>query len=127
MENKSLISRHLKTLLVNYLAQQSVLREIEDAFEGAGVPFVTDPNASGGQRRQMVAGYYNGLNWEASADVRRFLNALQPILLEADRMHKVVMEFRYPAWATNTVDEKPEHPLASLLDELKRCGYEWNG
>ena len=127
MENKSLLSRRLKTLLVNYLAQQSVLREIEDAFEGAGVPFVTDPNASGGQRRQMVAGYYNGLNWEDSADVRRFLNALQPILLEADRMHKVVMESRYPAWATNTVDEKPEHPLASLLDELKRCGYEWNG
>jgi hypothetical protein len=127
MNNKGPISRRLKTLLANYLAQQSVLREIEDAFEGAGVPYVTDSNASGGQRRQMVAGYYNGLNWEDPADVRRFLDALQPILLEADRMHKVVVESRYPAWTTNTADEKPEHPLTSLLDELKRCGYEWNG
>lgn len=127
MESKGLISRRLKSLLANYLAQESVLREIEDAFEGAGVPFVTDPNASGGQRRQKVAGYYNGLNWENPADVRQFLNALQPILLEADRMHKVITESRYPAWTTNTADEKPKHPLALLLEKLKRCGYEWSG
>lgn len=127
MKNNSPISRRLKTLLANYLAQHSVLREIEDAFEGAGVPYLTDLNASGGQRRQMIAGYYNGLNWEDPADVRRFLDALQPILIEADRMHKVIVESRYPAWTTNTTDEKLEHPLASLFEELKRCGYEWNG
>lgn len=71
-----MISRRIKTLLASYLAERFVLREIEDAFEGAGVPFVADPNASGGQRRQMVAGYYNGLSWEDPADVRRFLDAL---------------------------------------------------
>jgi hypothetical protein len=32
------ISRRLKTLLANYLAQRFVLREIEDAFDG---PFDT--------------------------------------------------------------------------------------
>lgn len=127
MKDKSPISRRLKTLLANYLAQQSVLREIEDAFEGASVPYVTDPNASGGQRRQMVAGYYNGLNWEDPVDVRRFLDALQPILREADRVHKLEVESRSRPWMTNAADQKPEHPLASLLDELRRCGYEWNG
>ena len=56
MENKGPISRRLKTLLANYLAKQSILREIEDAFEGANVPHVSDPAAIGGQRRQMVGG-----------------------------------------------------------------------
>jgi hypothetical protein len=127
MKNQGPISRCLQTLLANYLAQQSILREIEEAFEGAGVPYVTDPEASGGQRRQMVAGYYNGLNWEEPADVRRFLNVLRPILLEADRKHRAVVEARYPHWTTDADDEKPVHPMASLLDELKHCGYEWNG
>lgn len=127
MESKGLISRRVKTLLASYLAERSVLRKIEDAFEGAGVPFVADSNASGGQRRQMVAGYYNGLSWEDPADVRRFLDALQPILLEADREHKVAERLRHPPWKTSVADEKSEHPLASLFEELKRCGYEWNG
>jgi len=125
--DKGPISRRLKTLLANHLAQSSVLREIEDAFESAGVPYVNDLNVSGGQRRQLVAGYYNGLNWEDLADVRRFLDALRPILLEADRAHKVAVDARFPAWTTNTAKEKLVHPLASLLDELRRCGYEWNG
>ena len=127
MENKGPISRRLKTLLANYLAQQSVLREIEDAFEGAGVPYVADPNASGGQRRQMVAGFYNGLDWEAPGDIRKFLDALRPFLAEADRMHKALLDSRYPAWSTNKDEEQPEHPLASLHEELRHCGYEWTG
>lgn len=49
MENKGPISRRLKTLLANHLAQHSILRGIEDAFEGANVPHVTGPAASGGQ------------------------------------------------------------------------------
>lgn len=75
----------------------------------------------------MLAGYYNGLDWGTAGDIRKFLNAPQPILAETDRMHKLVLDSRFPAWSTNTNDEKPEHPLATLIEELKRCGYDWTG
>ncbi len=91
------------------------------------MPFVAAQVGSGGQRKLLVAGYCNGMNWEDPSDVRLFMNALQTILIEADRMHNVMLDATYPAWTTNTANEAPKHPLSSLFDELNRCGYKWDG
>lgn len=124
-EDKSPISRRLKTMLANHFAAEWTLRTIEDAFEGADVPFVEDPEPAGGQRRAKLAGYLNGLDWAAPGDVRKFLNALAAVLKETDRSHEAVLSYRRPAWSDPLSGPEPEYPLARLLEELRRCGWEW--
>lgn len=80
-----LISKRIRSLLSDYLAQGSVLREIERSFDGEDIPFVEPKDNAGGQRRTMVQGYYNGLDFGDAADVRRFLNVLAEFLQGIER------------------------------------------
>ncbi len=120
-----LISRRVRTVFADYVTASSTLREIEDAFEGARVPFKPDGvTPSGSQRRTMAAGYFNGLDFSAPADVRLFLDALSTLAREADRMHKVTCDHHSVPWMKSS-EPPPEHPMAKLLGELRRCGWEW--
>jgi hypothetical protein len=72
-----LISKRLRNLLKDHLASNSTLREIENEFEAAEIPFVeAQPQNMAGQRRTLVQGYYNGLDFADPGDARKFLNVL---------------------------------------------------
>lgn len=72
----------------------------------------------------MVAAYYNSLDWSDPGDARKFLTALAGFLREADRRHKLDTDASSLPWRKPS-SPPPEYPLAVLLDELRRCGWEW--
>ena len=128
MENKGPISRRLKSLVEDHLTARSTVRAIEEYFEGPGIQPQPAPQGTNlGLRRHTVQNYYRGLNWEAPGDIRKFLEALRHILLDADSSYKMEMDARYPPWSNNSAADKPPHPLAKMLEEIRRCGYEWTG
>ncbi|WP_298212347.1 abortive infection family protein [Ferrimicrobium sp.] len=77
-----------------------VVREIHGYFKDEGFkPGEDDPNVSG-ERRSLVASYYNGIDWHSPGQVRRVLNAYENILF----------------------DTSPEY-RQKLIDCLRRDGY----
>jgi len=114
-----LISKRLRSLLSDYLAQGSVLRAIERAFDAEDIPFVKPREESGGQRRTMVQGYYHGLDFAQAADVRRFLNVLAFFLQTIERQ----IPEEHP-WSPS---DGEKHWAALKLDEfqaaLAKDGY----
>ena len=125
MATKDTISKRLRNMLADHLSGV-VLREIEAEFDAAGVPYQPGPvtGFSGGQRRTMVAAYYNGLDWSDPSDCRKFLDVLTVFMRAADRRHQADYDAIRIPWA-NPPTPQPPHPLAALLDELRRCGREW--
>jgi len=89
-ERQELISARVRKLLADCLAESYVLRDIEEEFGAAQIVYKADPSFTGGQRRTMVAGYYNGLEWTNPTDICKFLDALSAFLREADRRQKVI-------------------------------------
>lgn len=62
---------------MDYLSPNSTLREIENEFEAADVPFTPKPDEDlGGQRRTLTQGYYNGLDFTDPRDARKFHQVL---------------------------------------------------
>ena len=120
---KDLISKRLRSLLADHLTNAYTLREIERDFEEADITYQSDETFQGGQRRSMVAGYYNALDFSDPADARKFLDVLTLVLTEADRRWEVEVGHRRLPWSKPQAEA--EHPLAQLLGELGRCGYEW--
>jgi hypothetical protein len=103
-----LVSRRLRTMLVDYLSGSSVLRQITDEFDAADIPHrPIEGQLFGGQRRTLVNEYYNGLDFTAPRDTRKFLNVLTVFLREIER-HGVV-------GSPDTFDR--------FKDQLKRDGY----
>lgn len=124
MSAHDLISKRLRSLLADHFATSCTLREIEREFEEVGVPYEHDEDfQGGGQRRARVAGYYNGLDFTDPKDARRFLDVLALVLAEVDRRHGLDLAACRRPWPRS--QPEPEHPLARLLGELGRCGYEW--
>lgn len=124
MSAPDLISKRLRSLLADHFAASCILREIEREFEEVGVPYKHDENfQGGGQRRARVAGYYNALDFTDPKDARRFLDVLALVLAEVDRRHDLDLAACRRPWSSS--QPEPEHPLARLLGELGRCGYEW--
>jgi hypothetical protein len=121
---QDLISKRLRILLKDHLAGWSVLREIENEFEAAEVPFVPDENPSpmAGQRRIMVQGYYNGLNFQDPRDVRKFLDVVGVFMGNLERA------FPEPRpW-----DQAPERTPGQIefdgfQQQLARDGYAYAG
>lgn len=75
--SKDLISKRLRNLLKDHLASNSTLREIENEFEAAEIPLAeSEPRNMAGQRRTLVQGYYDGLDFKDPGDARKFLNVL---------------------------------------------------
>lgn len=96
------ISRRLRNLLMDHLAGASVLREIESEFEAADIAPGAPPEETGlalGQRRTLVQTYYNGLDFSAPADVRKFLNVLSVFMANLERQLTTAAP-----WASQTDD-----------------------
>jgi hypothetical protein len=104
-----LVSRRLRLLLSDWLSSNSVLREIENEFEAEGVAYKPDPSQNtGGQRRTMVQGYYNGLNFTDARDARKFLTVLSVFMRQME------------SYASATSDTAT---LNRFQDQLRRDGY----
>ena len=118
-----IVSKRLRSLLADHMTANYVLREIERDFEDVGIEYKPDPAFTGGQRRSMVTGYYNSLDFTQPADARKFLDVLTIVLKEEDRKYQIAEGYRRPAWA----DPMPpaEHPMDRIFRELGRCGFEW--
>ena len=119
-----IISRRLRSLLADHFSDKYFLKNIECEFEDAGVPYRRDETFQGGERRTLVAGYYNGLDFTNAVDARKFLNVCVSVLKEADRQQESVPRST-PPWVKSIPQPELEHPLARLILELRRCGYEW--
>ncbi|MBC7284487.1 hypothetical protein [Hoeflea sp.] len=106
------LSRRLRNLLADYLAGSSTLREIENEFDAADVPFVpaTGQN-TGGQRRTLLAGYYNGLDFSDPADIRKFLNVLAVFMASIERS--------IPEPSPWSEDDTP-HPFQQTFDNFQQ-------
>lgn len=117
---QELISRRLRILLANHLAAHSTLREIEDEFEAAYIQFSPDPDTipPGGQRRSMIQGYYDGLNFSTPSDARRFLNVLAVFMAKLERSMP-------QSFVGNIVSTQSE-ALDSFKTQLTRDGYSYH-
>lgn len=79
-----IISRRARSLLSDELSQWT-LREIEGEFDEVGIRNVPDPTFVGPQRRTLVAGYYNNLDFTQPADARKFVDVATLIVTERER------------------------------------------
>lgn len=119
--SKELISRRLRNLLMDHLAGNSVLREIENEFEAADVTYkVIDGQEAGGQRRTLTQGYYNGLDFSNPVDARKFLSVLSVFMgnLESGIASTT-------SWAGDTSYQ--QKILDGFLQQLARDGYSYQG
>lgn len=119
------ISRRLRNLLMDHLAGASVLREIESEFEAADVPLGPPPEQTGlqqGQRRQLVQSYYNGLDFSAPADIRKFLNVLSVFMANLERQLATASP-----WGTQTDDSYARQQFDKFQQQLGRDGFEYRG
>lgn len=112
-----LISRRLRSMLMDHLSANSVLREIEIEFEAENIPFDFPAKQVGGQRRSLVQGYYEQLDFANPADARRFLNVLAVFLGKIERT------IRDPSPWGNDVSRDARQQLESFEEQLRRDGY----
>ena len=116
------ISRRLRNLLRDYLSGNSTLSEIENEFEAADVPRGPPPEQTGfsqGQRRQLVESYYNGLDFTAPADIRKFLNVLTVFMANLERQIGPGSP-----WSSNE-DTPQKKEIDRFQQQLGRDGYEY--
>lgn len=119
------ISRRLRNLLMDHLAGASVLREIESEFEAAEVPLGAPPEDTGvalGQRRTLVQTYYNGLDFSAPADIRKFLNVLSVFIANLERQLATASP-----WGTQTDDSYARQQFDKFQQQLGRDGFQYRG
>lgn len=119
------ISRRLRNLLMDHLAGASVLREIESEFEAADVPLGAPPEETGlalGQRRTLVQTYYNGLDFSAPADIRKFLNVLSVFMANLERQLATASP-----WGSQTDDSYARQQFDKFQQQLGRDGFEYRG
>ena len=87
MNDGALISRRTRREFQEHLVG-FVLRQIDGYFQDEGfAPGEDDPNVVG-QRRGLVASYYNGIDWHSPRQVRRVLNVYQHILLDTEPQYR---------------------------------------
>lgn len=119
------ISRRLRNLLMDHLVVASVLREIESEFEAAEIPLGTPPDQNGlavGQRRTLVQTYYNGLDFSAPADIRKFLNVLSVFMANLERQFATAAP-----WGSQTDDSYARQQFDKFQQQLGRDDYEYRG
>lgn len=117
------ISRRLRNLLMDHLAQAAVLREIEREFDGADIPPGPPPEQTGrqiGERRQMVQTYYNGLDFTAPADIRKFLNVLAVFMTNLEQKFAETRP-----WGSQTDDAYARQEFDRFQQQLRREDYEY--
>ena len=117
-----LISRRLRIMLTDYLAQNYTLREIENAFESAEIPHRpnNESQAISGQRRSLVQAYYNGLQFSEARDARKFLDVLSSNMEHLERVEATI---NYQ-WS-DVGDSKPVSLFIKFQAALNRDGYSY--
>lgn len=116
---QELISRRLRSLLADYLAGASTLREIENEFGAAYIDFRPDPDAVvQGQRRAMVHGYYAGLNFSDPVDARKFLDVLAAVMADLER--------KMPRSFIGEIVSAQSEQFDKFREQLTREGYAYN-
>jgi len=116
-----LLSRRLRSKLMDYLASNSVLREIEREFENEGIPYQPPEKNVGGERRSLIQGYYEQLDFTGPANVRRFLNVLAVFLGKIERT------IRAPTPWGSDVSKGARAELEESQEQLRRDGYAYDG
>lgn len=119
--SRELVSRRLRNLLMDHLASNSVLREIENEFEAADVTYkMVDGQEVGGQRRTLTQGYYNSLDFNNAVDARKFLSVLSVFMgnLESGIASTA-------SWAGDTSYQ--QKALDGFQQQLARDGYSYQG
>lgn len=83
---KDIVSRATRRAFQNSYSDFSVLREIANGFDDAGVEQRDLPEGSVpmGQRRTLVEEYYATVDWTSPADVRRVLDAYETHLIRLE-------------------------------------------
>ena len=117
---RDLVSRRLRAMLMDYLASQSVLREIESEFENEDLPYAPAQKSVGGERRSLVQGYYEQMDFADPVTVRRFLNVL------AVFMGKIESTIRDPSPWGNDVSKGAREQLKAFEEQLRRDGYAYD-
>ncbi len=117
-----IISKRARNLLSDHLSAWT-LKEIRDEFEEVGIEEVPDPSFEGGQRRTLVAAYYNGLDFSKPRDAQKFVSVATLILTEVERRVDAARAAMTPAWSNPL--PSPEHPLVRFIGEMKKCGFIW--
>ena len=104
-----IVSRRLRLLLADWLSSNSILREIENEFEAERIANKPNPTQNvGGQRRTLVQGYYNGLDFSDARDARKFLTVLSVFMRQMEHYASTTGE-------TLTFDR--------FQDQLRRDGF----
>lgn len=116
-----LISRRLRSKLMDYLASNSVLREIEREFENENIPYQPPEKSVGGERRSLIQGYYEQMDFTSPADVRRFLNIL------AVFMGKIERTIQDPSPWGSDVSKGARAEIEEFQEQLRRDGYAYDG
>lgn len=107
-------------MLMDYLASNSVLREIESEFENENLLYAPPEKEMGGQRRSLVQGYYEQMDFSDPVTVRRFLNVL------AVFMGKIESTIRDPTpWGTD-VSRGAREQMQAFEEQLRRDGYSYD-
>lgn len=117
---RELVSRRLRAMLMDYLAGNSVLREIESEFENEDLPYAPAQKSVGGERRSLVQGYYEQMDFVDPVTVRRFLNVL------AVFMAKIESTIRDPSPWGNDVSKGAREQLQAFEEQLRRDGYAYD-
>jgi hypothetical protein len=109
---QDLVSRRLRNMLMDHLSGVSVLREIENEFEAAGITrHVIEGQSVGGARRSLVQEYYNGLDFTDRRDTRKFLDVLSVFLRRLER--------HVGEWGVSETFD-------GFIDQLRRDGYAYH-
>lgn len=84
--SKDIVSRATRRAFQNSYSDSSVLREIANDFDDAGVEQgqLHEGSAPMGQRRTLVEEYYASVDWTSPADVRRVLDAYETHLIRLE-------------------------------------------
>jgi hypothetical protein len=89
---EDLISKKTRTVFRDFLVNWN-LREIASAFEAAGVQCDQNYNSAvQGQRRSLVEQHYRTLDFSKPDHARRFVAAVESVLVEAERRSKSAVE-----------------------------------
>ncbi|MBV0888802.1 hypothetical protein KTQ54_09655 [Komagataeibacter oboediens] len=111
------VNRLTRTFLEDYLADNSVLREIEAEFSAANIARVEIGDTSLGQRRNLVREFYAGLRWDHPEDISKFVTVASYFLAKEDLLTDQKRALGTQAEIT--------HPLQRFIDQMKKCGFEW--
>lgn len=114
-----IISPKVRQLFQEHFVKRHPLREITEAFDGAGIRCADDyePNVSG-ERRTLVQKYYRTVDWSSWKDVRKILKLFETELKDLLAPLPEGVESFDPQWA-----ESRRHDTETIVYWLGDDGF----